>query len=295
MVAEIVPFGYCRKCGHPLEPDDPLLFDPSAGSLQDSHALWEWWTARAAGRMLSSQRLLQRSGASRGFSELLHRALGRIVEQKVQSLARYLGVGWNSIETWMNGKRLPRLDFFLAVCMRLGADPLQIAVAPSPVPVPRHHLPWADARPPWPPIRSATPPRRGRPPRRGPDYYRRLGLEVRNLLDASGTGRLSVTAAARSLHTTRRTLMTRFPDEYARLVARHQLYRTEIRDEVFALRREDLLEAVSECVSEGRYPSKRRVFAAAGLSKTFQRVPRYVEVWRDALREHGVQPYGASA
>ena len=30
----------------------------------------------------------------------------------------------------MNGKRLPRLDSFLAVCMRLGADPLQVAVSP---------------------------------------------------------------------------------------------------------------------------------------------------------------------
>ena len=84
--------------------------------------------------------------------------------------------------------------------------------------------------------------------------------------------------------------MTRFPAEYARLVARHQSYRTEARDELFALRREDLLEAVSACVSEGRYPSKRRVFAATGLSTTFQRVPRYVKVWRDALREHGIQP-----
>ena len=88
--------------------------------------------------------------------------------------------------------------------------------------------------------------------------------------------------------------MTRFPAEHARLVARHQSYRTETRDDVFALRREDLLEAVSECVSEGRYPSKRRVFAAAGLSKTFQRLPAYVKVWRDALREHGVQPYRVS-
>ena len=55
-------------------------------------------------------------------------------------------------------------------------------------------------------------------------------------------------------------------------------------------RREDLLEAVSECASEGRYPSKRRVFKAAGLSTTFQRVPRYAKVWREALREHGFQP-----
>ena len=294
VVAEIVPFGYCRKCGHALEPDDPLLSDPSAASLADPGALWEWWTAHAVGRMLSSQRLLERSGKSRGFSQLLCRSLSQFGDRTVQSLAQHLGVGWNSIEVWMNGKRLPSLAFFLAVCMRLGADPLQVAVSPSPVPVPRHRLPWADARPPWPPVRSGTSPRSQRLPRRDPDYYQRLADAVRNLLDTPRSDRLSVTAAARYLQTTRRTLMTRFPAEYARLVARHQSYRAEAREEVFALRREDLLEAVSACVSEGRYPSKRRVFAAAGLSTTFQRVPRYVEVWRNALREHGVQPYGAS-
>ena len=141
VVAEIVPFGHCRKCGHLLEPDDPLLRDSSAGALHDLHALWEWWIASAVGRMLSSQRLLERSASSRGFSELLRRSCGQPIKQTLQSVARYLGVGWNSIEVWMHGKRLPRLDFFLVVCMRLGADPLQVAVAPSPVPVPRHRLP----------------------------------------------------------------------------------------------------------------------------------------------------------
>ena len=63
-----------------------------------------------------------------------------------------------------------------------------------------------------------------------------------------------------------------------------------MRDEIFALRRDDLRDAVSLCVSERRYPSKQWVFEAAGLSQTFQRVPQYVRVWRDALREHGIQP-----
>ena len=84
--------------------------------------------------------------------------------------------------------------------------------------------------------------------------------------------------------------MARFPAEYAQIVARHKAYRAEMRDEIFALRRDDLRDAVSLCVSERRYPSKQWVFEAAGLSRTFQRVPQYVRVWRDALREHGIQP-----
>ena len=84
--------------------------------------------------------------------------------------------------------------------------------------------------------------------------------------------------------------MTRFPAEYDRIVARHKAYRAEMRDDDFTMRRDDLRHAVSVCVSEGTYPSKQRVFEAAGLSRTFQLVPRYLRVWRDALREHDIQP-----
>ena len=43
-----------------------------------------------------------------------------------------------------------------------------------------------------------------------------------------------------------------------RLAARHQSYRAETRDDLFALRGEDLLEAVLECVSVGGYLRSRR-------------------------------------
>ena len=301
VVSEMVPFGHCCKCGHILEAKDPLRWKSSAGAFLDVQAAWEWWIAVAVGRMLASQRLLARSGSPRGFSELLRRSLdgsvnrsasglGQPAHRLVEPLARYLDVGRSSIEVWMNPERPPRLDSFLAVCMRLGEDPLQIAVAPSPVPVPRDRLPWVGARPPWPSLRSSTSPRPRRRYRRDPEHFQRLALALRHLLSDSRSGRLSATAVARSLQTSRRTLMSRFPDDYARIVVRHKAYRAVDRDEVFALRCEDLRDAVSVCVSEGWYPSKGRVFEAAGLSKTFQRVPQYVRVWRDALREHGIQP-----
>ena len=213
-----------------------------------------------------------------------------ILPLPVKRLAQHLGVGLDSIEVWMNGQRSPRLDFFLAVCMRLGEDPLAIAVTPSPVPAPRDRLPWFDTRPPWPPLRSSTSSRRQRRSRRGPDHLQRLGVAVRCLLEDPGSARLSATEAARSLRTSRIVLMTRFPAEYARIVASHHAYRAQVRDEVFALRRDDLRDAVSLFVSEGRYPSKQRVFESVGLSRTFQRVPQYAQVWREALREHGIEP-----
>ena len=291
VVSEIVPFGSCRKCGRNLEADDPLHSDRSAGGLLDRQARWEWWTSVAVGRMLASQRLLARSGSPLGFSELLRVSLGSdpSVKRSSRRLAQYLDVGWNSIEVWMHRKRRPRLDGFLAVCMRLRVDPLQIAVVPSPIPAPGGRLPWSDASPPWPSLRASRPVR-GRPrARRGPDRLRRLALALHSVLRDPGSARLSVSAVIRSLHTSRLTLMSHFPDEYARIVARHQAYRAQARDEIFEMRRDDLREAVAVCVSEGTYPSKQRVFEGAGLSAVFQRVPEYVQVWRDTLREHGIQ------
>ena len=292
VVSEIVSFGHCRKCGHALETDDPLHRDRSAGRLLDPRAQWEWWTAVAVGRMLASQRLLARSGSLRGFSELLRASLGfdPSVKRSSRRLAQYLDVGWNSIEVWMHGKRCPRLDGFLAVCMRLGADPLEVAVTPSPVPVPGDRLPWFGARPPWPSLRSSPSPRGRSPSRRDPDRLKRLALALRALLRDPNSDRLPASAVIQSLRTSRLTLMTHFPDEYARVVARHRAYRAGVRREVFEMRRDDLRHAVGVCVSEGVYPSKQRVFSGAALSSTFHRLPEYVEVWRDALREHGIQP-----
>ena len=177
VVSEIVPFGSCRKCGRDLEADDPLRRDWSAGELQDPQARWEWWTSVAVGRMLASQRLLARSGGLWGFSELLRISLGSdpSVKRSSRRLAQYLDVGWNSIEVWMHRRRSPRLDGFLAVCLRLRADPLEIAVIPSPVPVPRDRLPWLDAGPPWPSLRSSPPLRDRRRSRRDPGSSEAVG------------------------------------------------------------------------------------------------------------------------
>ena len=83
--------------------------------------------------------------------------------------------------------------------------------------------------------------------------------------------------------------MHRFPAEYAEIVARHNAYRAYARDDLFEMRRRDLRDAVSCCVGEGVYPSRRRVFEHAGLARMFRRVPRYIQVWLDALREHGIR------
>ena len=116
-----------------------------------------------------------------------------------------------------------------------------------------------------------------------------MALALQGLLRDPSSGSLSASAVIQCLRTSRLTLMTHFPDEYAQVVARHRAYRTALRDEVFEMRRDDLRDSVAVCVSEGVYPSKQRVFAGAALSSTFQRLPEYVQIWRDALREHGIQ------
>ena len=83
--------------------------------------------------------------------------------------------------------------------------------------------------------------------------------------------------------------MTRFPDEYARITESYRRSRVLARQKCYLVRRAKLRAAVEHFVSQGAYPSKLRVFERAGLSGAFQRVPRLVDVWAEALSEHGVR------
>ena len=288
VVSEIVPFGYCRKCGHPLEDRDPLLDDPAAAALHDNQARWEWWTSCAVGRMLSSQRLVARAANPQGFQDFLCGQFRASSSGAIKPLAQYLDVGWNSIDAWMKGKRAPKLEFFLAVCMRLGADPLQVVVGPRPFPVGSSSFPWRGARPPWPPLRRAARSQRLYRSRNDPHYFQRIAHGVRAVLRDPTTAP-SGTAVAKSLGTSQRFLMTRFPDEYARITESYQRSRVLARQQCYLMRCDKLRAAVEHFLSQSAYPSKRRVFERAGLSGAFQRVPRLVEVWAEALSEHGVR------
>ena len=148
LVAEIVPFGYCRRCGQSLEADDRVLGDPAAATLLDDAARWEWWTSCAVGRMLASQCLVAREAASFAFPDFLRSHLRRSWGGRIQSLARYLGVSWNTIDDWVKDKRAPSLDYLLAVCMRMRADPLGVVVYRRSALLSSDPLPWSDACPP---------------------------------------------------------------------------------------------------------------------------------------------------
>ena len=195
---EIVPFGVCRRCHAPLEVDDPSVRSTLVDFGSDTDARWEWWTAVALGRMLAS-----RTGSSvpldpARFPLLLIRvALSSGVSGL--GLASFLDVTPGSVTQWIRSVRRPGLPHFLAVCMRLGADPAIVASSPDGPFVGSDPVPWESGQPPWPRLR----PVRAKPSSPGPrgDYahWRRIAEGLLDAIDGPEPGRLSLTQIAASL------------------------------------------------------------------------------------------------
>ena len=247
----------------------PFSRDPGAAKFSTDAARWEWWTACAVARMLASQRLVAREATSFGFPDFLRSHLRVSFGGRIKPLAQYLGVGWNTVDDWVKGKRAPSLDFLLAVCMRLRAAPLGVVLARCSASFWSDPLPSSAARPSWPPIRPrASLPRSSRR-RPDPHHLRRTARALREILRARDAGCRSATAVAKRLGVSGAFLKQHFPREHAQLRSLNQQYRAWAREERFRVRRGRLRAAVAELVREGAYPSKRKAFARARLSSTF--------------------------
>ena len=286
LVQEIAYFGSCRRCDHDLEVGDRRVGNESMARLDHFVAEWEWWTSLAVGQMLACQLTMSNWANDRGFPSLLNHAAGRDMFGSVRRLVRYVGVDRGSLEAWMKGRRRPSLDSFLAVSMRLRFHPLIVAIYP------REGggsagLPWEGAEPPWPPIRP-KPRRHRRSIPRGPEFWDRVAEQLAAILDGPEPWRRTLTEVAESFGVSPGTVKRRFPAQCVRIQNIREAYKKHRSEQLFIQRREDLRAAVSEFVQEGRYPAMQRVFERAGLSQGFQRVPKYRQIWVEALNEHGI-------
>ena len=287
IVQEIAPFGACWRCRKFLAADDVSLRVASVDA--DPGARWEWWTAVAAGRMLASMSPLCSPPADlAGFVDLLKHAVAGTGGGSVYPLAKYLGVSSSSVTQWITGCRSPRLDYYLAVCMRLRTDPVVVAgVMPSSRRMTASLL-WAGATPPWPRLRPFRPHRLSRRSRDDPARWAHIESCLTVLLRQTDLGRLSLTAVASSLHVSSAALKSRFPVEAGILLDCHAAYRARTREHLWSLRTTALRRVVHDCIREGRYPAKKLVFERAGLPATFRNVPLFKRIWLDSMREHGV-------
>ena len=214
VVTQLVPLGYCERCGHLLHRDDPLLetgdFDPE----RDTDALWEWWTSVALGQMLAVQSLALQQAAPDRFVGFLHDALDRH-GGNVESLVRELGLNRSMVERWLDRSRRPRLRPFLAACMRLRASPAGVGTGLPQLFRGAVPCPWTGASPtvPGSGVSVSGPSRR-----RAWDARWAWAVPALDRLIAGGACR-SVEAVERSLCLSRGTVRRRDPERYAALVA----------------------------------------------------------------------------
>ena len=150
VVQEVVPFGVCRRCRGDLETDDPSVRTDMVYFGADEVARWECWTSVAMGRMLASRDGLSLLPTATRFVRLLQESLRLPGFGSVRGLAHYLGLSSSSVAQWIRGRRRANLPCYLAVCMRLGVDPVDVALSRERLVRRSSRCPWAKAKPPGP-------------------------------------------------------------------------------------------------------------------------------------------------
>ena len=282
LVTKRVPMGRCARCGACLHLGDPLLASGGFDPEKESEARWEWWLALAAARMLSQQvRALDHAG-SFGFRRLLVDSVRDLADGRSSRLGRQIGVSSEGVRRWVSGRCRPRLDYFLTVCMRLGADPAAVALAPYGTPFGQPWAVWRLRSQPWPKLRPRV---RHRRVRYTPEHWASLGPKL-DAVVAEG-GRRSATEVARSLGVSLSSLREHYPAKVVVLVDLHRRCREEARRARYEAQERAVRDAVASLVREGVYPSVKRVFDRAELGMGLDN-PRLKAVWRDAQRRVGI-------
>lgn len=278
-----VPAGVCtsRGCGELLHKGDPLLQSGDVAPEPGSDDCWDIWTAIAVGRMLSLQTEMDDHAGSFGLVRLLVESAQRLGEGKSYRLAKHLGVSYNLIYRICDG-HLPRLDYFLALTMRLGEDPSEVALAPYGT---LFHKPWASygtPGQPWPPFSWSRINRRVR-------YSAEFRSGIGRALDAATQedGRRSLTEIARSLETSAPGVRYHFPEKAAELARLHTARRERERVERRAAQEKAIRDAVVQLVRSGIHPIARQTFALAGMSGSMH-VKWMRAIWRDQKQRCGI-------
>ena len=257
-VSDLVPIGFCHRCGHLLHRGDPHLpADSSVDLHRDDSVRFEWWISLALGQMLSVQRFALSDAQPAGFAQLIASTCSP-PGPGINSVSRYLGVSPPTVLTWRRGERHPPLRQFLTVCLKLGASPAQVALGPQ-LSFP---TPWRAYTPDWRSLSvSGTPRLRA--------WDARLH-RLRSTLDRAieqGAFR-SVDDFARAHRVSPNTVRRQFPDRYTMLLQRASALRAADRG-LLEARRQAALDTV---LSRSETPSVSSVSRSLGIAPdTFQR------------------------
>ena len=284
--SQTVPTGHCERCGVDFA-SAQWSGGPAACTVDsDSNESWDRWTALAVFQMLARQMDAGDRAGSDGFRALIESARSRCPRRSLRVLADHLGIARSVLHRARQSSDAPSLRTFLVICMRLGANPVEVAFAPyGGVP----GCGWASAglsSRPWP--RFVARPRRSKLRRDDPQRWRKIGRALDKLLREPRV--CSPTHFAKTWHAAAGTIAKWFPDRFAALRERYQAQREADKARVREERYQAVRDAVPRLVREGRNPARTTVLSAAGVLGFDKYDSVLLDVWRDALRQHGLVP-----
>ena len=281
LVPDKFPFGYCRECRRHVESGDPQVskrWPRTPGAWR-----WEWELSRAVGRMLASQKALAEFASNRGFMHLLSSLKQHPEFGSFRRVGGYIGTTPHWVKEWLEGAKHPGLLTFLRVCIRVGVDPVAVAIYP--------HGESLEVRG---ELRFGIQPRskcRGmkeRPAQTwGPAKWNKVRSELVELLKSPEVGLHPAGSVAERLGVAASTLKKHCPNEYAALKKARAAWLADERKRRFAERETALRTAFEDCLRKGLYPSKNLVFERAGFSSALYKHLRYRELFRKIRRDNG--------
>ena len=286
VVSQTAPIGVCERCGADLGSAQWAGGPAACGAEPATHPRWDWWTAVAVHQMLAAQIQAAERASPVGLAVLVESARSRFPKRSLCALAKHLGLPRTTLEAARRHQRPLRLRTFLALCMRLGANPVEVAFAPyGLVPGFGWNAAGLAARP-WPRLNLTRPPRAcGRD---DPQRWKTIAAALDVLLRQTRV--CPPTTFAKNWEVAPATLRKRFPDLHRQLSERYAAQRLADRCRLRERRYQMVRDVVAELVQCGHYPSRSRTFRTAGVYNLDKYDPVLRDVWRDAVREHGFSP-----
>ena len=286
VVSQTAPIGQCERCGAGLACAQWSGGAAAPGAGSDTAVRWDWWTAVAVNQMLAAQMQASDHVSPVGFAALVESARAQFPRRSLNAVAEHLGVCRSTLEAARRVDRPLRLSTFLAMCMRLGANPVEVAFAPYGAAFDAGWDVAGLATQPWPRLNPAY--RTRACGRDNPERWKRISVALDALLRQDRV--CSPTQFAKSLEVALGTVRRRFPDRIRQLSERYQVQRDADRQRLREQRYQAVRDAVTTLVHAGQHPSRSRTFRTAGVYNfdTYDSV--LPDVWRDAVREHGLSP-----
>ena len=257
-----VPLGFCRACGHPLHGDcDHGVPDPRAFGDDQRWAVSHAWVL---GRMLVAGpgSAWSRDGFVRLFSHAFEHASDRGLTEGDLSCA--LGVYPHVGRAWRAGSSFPTLREHVAVCLQLGADPVDV-LSPD----------FDPGRPVWPPP--------GDPVLQAIDDPWSFALRARECVSRRRYPDLSArldAAAAEATPPSMKHVAVELETTYAHLKIRFPVYCAQRR----AVRAQHVSEQRTDARRRARVALDRAI--AAGGSVTAFQAGRWARVNEASLADH---------